>query len=281
MALADMSATTPTNLLPRPEIIFMEADPDDDWESYYRVQIGNRIKYLVVEPGTIDRDDLCLSLYCLPPLPYDEDWTTARISRDMTGGEFRVSFSSRKFAGVKNTWHSNMVNCLELERVQRLTAGTFEALCHSTLPLIPPPLATVIAKIARFEWEIPRIETETRIYQLLEGTGFAPAFLGHVHENGRVMGLLLEKVEGRFASIDDIGKCKAALQQLHKLGLRHGDVNRYNFLVDADRVKLIDFEHTHENAVRDSLREELEGLAAELVDDSGRGAGFQFDIEDE
>ena len=125
------------------------------------------------------------------------------------------------------------------------------------------------------------METETRIYQLLEGTGLAPAFLGHVDENGRVIGLLLEKAEGRFASIDDINECKTALQQLHKLGLQHGDVNRHNFLVDEDRVKLIDFGHTQENAVKDSLREELEGLAAEPVDNSGRGAGFRVCFGDE
>ena len=119
-----------------------------------------------------------------------------------------------------------MVNSLELERIQQLTGATFEAIRPSTLPLIPAPPATVIAKTVPFEWEIPRIETETRIYQLLEGTGLAPAFLGHVHENGHVMDLLLKKAEGLFASIDDMSKCTAALQELHKLGLRHDDVDR-------------------------------------------------------
>ena len=276
-----MSVVTSTGSLCRPEIISAESDPNDDCESYYRVQFGDRIKYLVLAPNTIDPDWLCLPLGCLPPLPYDQDWTTAHISRDRTNGEFQVSLSDRKLDGVKNTWHSNIVNCLELERIERLTCATFEATCCTTLPSIPPPPATVIAKIARFEWEIPRIEIETRIYQLLEGTGLAPGFLGHIHEDGRVIGLLLKKTEGRFASIDDMDRCHTALQRLHKLGLRHGDINRHNFLVDADRVTLIDFEHTQENADEDSLREELEGLAAELMDDSGRGAGFQICIEDE
>ena len=34
-------------------------------------------------------------------------------------------------------------------------------------------------------------------------------------------------------------------------------------------MMLIDFEHAQENAVKDSSREELEGPAAELVDNSG------------
>ena len=48
--LADMYATK--------VIISMEADSNDDCESHSRVQTGNRIKYLVVEPETIDPDML-------------------------------------------------------------------------------------------------------------------------------------------------------------------------------------------------------------------------------
>lgn len=134
----------------------------------------------------------------------------------------------------------------------------------------------MIAKIARFEWEVPRIEQETRAYQLLEGSGLAPRFLGHVHEDGRVMGFLLEKLEGRPASLQDLSVCEAALGKLHGLGLLHGDVNRYNFLVTEDGVKLIDFERVQENASPESMSKELGSLHAELVDESGRGGGFIF-----
>jgi hypothetical protein len=92
---------------------------------------------------------------------------------------------------------------------------TFEAVSHSVLPILfQSPVTTIIAKIARFEWEIPRIERETRAYQLLEGSGLSPRFLGHIHENGRIMGFLLEKVEGRAASIQDLGICETALEKL-------------------------------------------------------------------
>lgn len=89
-----------------------------------------------------------------------------------------------------------------------------------------------LLKIARFEWELPRLEQETRAYRLLEGSDLAPRVLGHIHERGRgVMGILLEKIEGgREASIGDLGMCRDALGRLHEgCGLVHGDANRYKF----------------------------------------------------
>lgn len=169
-----------------------------------------------------------------------------------------------------------MVDCLELEKTKQLTAMAFEAVSHSMLPISLPPPATMIAKIARFEWELPRIEQETRAYQLLEGSGLAPCFLAHVHENGRIMGFLLEKIEGRPASFQDLSVCEYALGKFHERGLVHGDVNRYNFLVTEDGAKLLDFECCRENASPKSMSKELENLRAELVDESGRGGGLIF-----
>jgi RIO-like serine/threonine protein kinase len=98
--------------------------------------------------------------------------------------------------------------------------------------------------------------------QLLQGSGLAPLFLGHIHENGRIIGLLIEKIKGRPASFQDLSICETALGELHKLGHAHGDVNRYNFLVTEEGVKLLDFECLLENASPKSMREELESLRA-------------------
>lgn len=269
-----MSGDHTTNASMQPIILSMEVDDDDAWESEYRVRIGNQVKYLVISPGTFDRDTLSLPLPSLPPLPHNEEWTVANISRDKTSGDLKTSISNRTLAGVKCQWHHTKVDCLELERSEQLTAMAFQAVSHSILPITLPSPATVIAKIARFEWELPRIEQETRAYQLLEGHGLAPRFLAHVHENGRIMGFLLEKIEGRSASIQDLSACETALGKLHELGLVHGDVNRYNFLVTEEGVKLIDFETLRENASPESMRKELENLRTELVDESGRGGGF-------
>ncbi|KAL2184711.1 alpha-galactosidase A [Thermothelomyces heterothallicus CBS 203.75] len=265
-----------TNPPMQPIILSMEVDDDNSFESEYRLRVGNQVKYLVIAPGTFDRDTLSFPIQSLPHLPYHEEWTVANISRDKASGDLRTSFLNRTLAGVKCQWHHTKVDCLELEKTKQLTALAFEAFSHSIpLTTLPPP-TTVIAKIARFEWELPRIEQETRAYQLLEGSGLAPRFLAHVHENGRIIGILLEKTEGRPASFQDLSACETALGNLHKLGLVHGDVNRYNFLITKEGVKLLDFECFRENASPELMSKELENLRAELVDESGRGGGFIF-----
>ncbi|KAI9703537.1 MAG: hypothetical protein M1820_005841 [Bogoriella megaspora] len=129
-----------------PQIISMEVDDEDTWQSEYRIQIGQRIKYLVVEPGTFDRDTLSFPLSSLPQLPYDEDWTMAHISRDRTNGILKKLLSNKSLARVKGVWHSNMVEYLNLARVKQLTGATFEARYCSTSPKdIASPATVVVA----------------------------------------------------------------------------------------------------------------------------------------
>lgn len=254
----------------------MEVDDDDACDSEYRMRIGNEVKYLIVCPGTFDRDTLSFPLESLPPLPYDKKWTTARISRNKASNDLEYALSDRRMAGINNRWHHQSIDCLSLEKTKQLTAMVFEAVWHADSIIHDDSQPTVIAKIARFEWELPRIEQETRAYQLLEGSGLAPRFLGHVHENGRIMGFLLEKLEGCPASVSSLSSCETAIRNLHGLGLLHGDVNRYNFLVAGEGVKLLDFECAQENASPEAMRKELENVRAGLTDESGRGGGFIF-----
>ncbi|KAL3471050.1 hypothetical protein BJX99DRAFT_263665 [Aspergillus californicus] len=257
-----------------PAILSMEVDDEDSFESEYRLRIGNQVKYIIIAPKTFDRDTLSFPVQSLPSLPWSDEWTVAHISRDETSGDLRTSFSNRQLAGVKCQWHHTLFDCLELERTKALTASAFEAVLRPSLPNIVQAPATVIAKVARFEWEIPRIERETRAYQLLEDSGLTPRFLGHIHESGRIMGFLLEKIEGRHACIQDLEICEAALGKLHELGFLHGDANGYNFLIAEGGVKLLDFERLQGNASPELMHKELEGLRLQLTEDSGRGGGF-------
>lgn len=94
-------------------------------------------------------------------------------------------------------------------------------------------------------------------------------------ENGRIMGLLLQKVDGEPACTDDLPGCEALVRRLHGLGLIHGDVNRYNFLVDRASegagAHLVDFEHV-EGFDDERARQELASLPAELAEETGRGS---------
>ncbi|KAL2218247.1 hypothetical protein M432DRAFT_425523 [Thermoascus aurantiacus ATCC 26904] len=100
--------------------------------------------------------------------------------------------------------------------------------------------------------------------------------VGHIHEHGRAMGLLLEKVEGREAGIDDLERCRSVLEHLHRLGLTHDDVNRYNFVVGKEKVTLIDFGRAKADADELSMRAEMESLRNQLTEETGRGGGFRF-----
>lgn len=122
------------------------------------------------------------------------------------------------------------------------------------------------------------MDNETRVYSIIEeyrddGLAVAPAFLGHVAENGRVMGILLEKLEGDFASIDDLASCEGALSILHGMKIVHGDPNRHNFIIDRVKgdVRLVDFEHAEPYEAAKAL-EELQSLRSELEETTGRGS---------
>lgn len=113
-----------------------------------------------------------------------------------------------------------------------------------SLDSVATELSVLIPKMARFYWEVQYMEAETRMYQVLEGRGIVPKFLGHIHEEGRVIGFLLEKIpDGRHAEPADLEMCKAALRRFHELGFVHGDCNKYNFIIRPDgQVVLIDFD---------------------------------------
>lgn len=254
----------------------METSTRDD--SHLRIRYSNSVKYVIIAPYTLSSDELCLPLYAIPTLPYHGNaWNTARITRNKQDQkELQFSLEYRSLPGVTDIWHSELIDCLALERVELLTKGTFTCVRRDQ-----DRGPTMVAKIARFDWEIPRLEQETRIYRLLQQTDITARFLGHIHEEGRVIGILLEKLEGSFASIEDRAPCEQALRELHDLGILHGDVNRYNFIVSKDGVKLIDFETCKETRDSALLEAEMLLVASELQDESGRGAGFMRDDEDD
>ncbi|KAB5547159.1 alpha-galactosidase A [Coniochaeta sp. 2T2.1] len=255
------------------------AQATDDERGCYRIRLGSRVHYLTIPVGVFDEDTMCrpyLLIPKLPDLPSDSPpWTTMTISRDEDSGSLRTTTSTEPLPAIRTTWHEQRVDVLSLERTRRLRSGVHEVSYNGS---------PAVAKIACFEWDVARIERETWAYEVLaqhsnEGTApIAPAFLGHLTENSRVMGFLLEKVEGgEPACVDDLAGCEALLRRLHrKVGLVHGDVNRYNFLLDRGSgggggMRLVDFEYAEE--FEEGLaRAELLSLPAELAEDTGRGS---------
>ncbi|KAF5613678.1 uncharacterized protein FTJAE_13844 [Fusarium tjaetaba] len=267
------------SIVPKSNIEVLNQEIDDD-EGLYRIRAGNRVHYVTIPgPGSpnpiFEQDTLCrphLLVPALPPFP-DADWTKMRLSRAQDGS-VQSDISFEPLDKIECTWHPRQINILSLKRIkyhkQRIREVEYEG-------------KTAISKIAILEWLIPQIEHETRMYEALtrlqspDEDRMTPEVLGHLFEGGRNIGFLLEKIEGEYATLADLPKCEAALRRLHELGFVHGDANRYNFIVEQStgNVKMIDFEHAEQYDEK-KAKAELEELAAELTDDSGRGAPVTF-----
>lgn len=152
-----------------------------------------------------------------------------------------------------------------LREGQKVRTNVYEVTC-------PGFNSPVIAKFARFEWEVPQLEVETAAYSWVDGHGIGPVFLGHLTEEDRVIDFLITRIDGcRHATIEDLPLCRSALSRLHRLGIKHGDINKHNFLIHDGEATLIDFDRSLRLADENGLQAELQQLQVELCGDTGRG----------
>lgn len=237
----------------------------------YRLRIGDRVGYLRIPVDIFDEDTMCEPHRLIPSLPKfpDTNWTRASLFRK-PDGSIGLSTSCEPLRGVQNVWHEERVDVVSLRREKRYRSNV-HGVTYKGRP--------AISKIARWEWEMPRMENETAAYRMIQteqmpgAETLAPKVLAHLTENGRVIGFLMEKLDGVRAELSDRSDCEDALRKLHAIGMIHGDPSRYNFLINREKrhVTLIDFEHAEIHTEEKAMKE-LEILGMELVDESGRGA---------
>jgi hypothetical protein len=242
---------------------------DVEEDSDYRFLVdGKDVKYIKTAPGIFPEDDRTFAPNLIPLLPKfpTGDWNEGYISKDKITGKLAFTKTTTSILpGVKNNWHPTKIDHLELIKLDHLRQS-IHTVSH---PRFPRP---VVVKFAVFPWEIPQIELETTAYERISGTGISPNFLGHVTEAGRTIGFLMDLVEGgRTAGHEDLAACQCVLSKLHRLGLRHGDINKYNFLVGNESAVMIDFETTKECDVKEELEEEYGRLEESLMDPSYLG----------
>lgn len=256
-------------------------DEDDEEGDQYRFLVDNKyVKYVTTEPGSlpgIDRTFAPDLLQTIPEFPSGE-WTEGHIAKNKdTGTPFFSSTSTNKLPAVQTIWHHTVIDYLELQEVDRLRQGVHNV----THPSFDKP---VIFKFAVFPWQTPYLEAETRAYSWIHGKGIGPQFLGHVTEGARVIGFLVECIEGATANFEDVDACRTALEQLHSAGIKHGDINKHNFLVKDGKATIVDFESAEkvgsaEHGDEDRLRLEFEGLEASLQDQSHRGGSYHVTVD--
>jgi hypothetical protein len=258
------------------EVLNQHIDEDN---GVYRIRAGQKVHYLHISTTVFDESTMCRPYLLIPQLPNlpATDWTTMCISPG-TNGALESTISFDRLPAIRQIWHPKTVDVLSFRKTKMYRSAIHEVLYQGQ---------KAISKIACFEWDIQCMDNETRAYSIINkyqqqhpsAAHIAPEFLAHLTENGRVIGMLLEKVEGDAASIDDLPKCREALCNLHGMGLVHGDVNRFNFMVDRakDRVCLLDFESV-EAFNEEMAKLEIESLSSELPDRTGRGNGFVIDL---
>ncbi|PYH35911.1 alpha-galactosidase A precursor [Aspergillus neoniger CBS 115656] len=254
------------------QIELLQAEVDETDQSFFRLLVnGQSIKYITIEPGIYSTEDMCFGpslVSILPDFP-SGDWNDGLVSKDAKDNQPRfTSIKLTQFPGVQNIWHETHINYLDLSVERKLRTGIYKVKCSQYDNVV------VVAKFARFPWEIQYIGNETAAYQWISGHGIGPGFLGHVTESGRVIGFLIEYIrDARHAGIQDVESCREVLGRLHDLGVCHGDTNPFNFLICDGKATLIDFDTARKCDDRGVLVQEMDGLAACLDDRSGRGGG--------
>jgi serine/threonine protein kinase len=194
----------------------------------------------------------------LPPRPADCNWA------DLSD---HVVWSRKLLKEARYAWHSKRIDIRELDPIKHLNHKV--VLCRYKSEL-------VCSKIARFEHELPDIEREAQAYQIIDGHNIGPRFLGHLTENGRVMGILMQYIpDSRYGTIADLGACIAVLRRLHEFKILLVDINRNNFLlsVDGRQAMICDFASSELDADDAALKEEEDELLTSLESD-------EFDEED-
>lgn len=258
------------------QVLQLEVDPETS-EGEFRILVdGKSVKYLTIDQGLYDADDMCftpLFVPQLPPLP-PGDWNVGRISRDPVTRKPHFAKATKEILpAVAHIWHPTEIDHLALFMGKQLRSNVYEATCSSHFKS-----TVVVAKFARFPWEIPLLDRETAVYECISGHGIGPRFLAHLSEGGRVIGFLMEKISDfKHATLDDLPLCQNALSKLHKLGIKHGDTNKHNFLIHDGKATMIDFDCGERSLDEKVFEAEARGLEVEFQDMSGRGGvGVSF-----
>ncbi|KIW11544.1 hypothetical protein PV08_10845 [Exophiala spinifera] len=263
----------------RIQILNIEVDRED--VSDYRMLVdGKSFKYITIDPGVYNPDEMTFDKAIIPQMPPipEGDWNRGHITKHPeNGGPYFSQHTKVTLPTVSSIWHPRQIDWLELELAEWLRSNVrtaqFKEGARQTVMA-----DEVLIKFARFPWEMQYYEDETRAYERIDGQAIGPQFLGHLTEEGRVIGLVIEYIEdSRHAGPDDVEVCQNALRKLHRLGILHGDVNRHNFLVrEADGVKtitIVDFECVSDCTDDRLFEEEIDRLR-EMLHSTDKAGGY-------
>jgi hypothetical protein len=244
----------------------------EDSDYLYRIRRDDRIIYVSICPGLIPKTDRTNGTKVLAQLKkvpmWNDRWRTLTVMKTPHGILSKVdqflphSLSEYQIPGE----HYSL---LDLARIERIS---------DRVSLVRQNNRICMLKIARFEHELKALSTEIRAYSILQvhQSTLAPKFLGYVYEEeeDRVIGFLIEVLQGYHPDSGDQQLCIDAIQELHEVGIVHGDPNKYNILIEGTTVKFMDFEDAifwDDKDFAQSKAVEGKNLIKSLTDTSGLG----------
>lgn len=256
--------------LTKEELLSLDLEEKD---LLYRIRKGGQIVYVLIDsPTTIPRqrrNDSYFILNYLRLLPRwsSDDWQTMTV--DGSSKPPRCEFDLFPPHGLPSSAlqipRQQYYDFRDMNIKRRISDRVFVVDCEGR---------TRIMKIAKFKHEIGYLRCELETYNTLIRDGFtgAPEFHGYIYEEtqDRVIGFLMEYLEGEHPDVRDLPECQNLLQRVHDCGLVHGDPNRYNWTRTKDGMKIFDFEAAQQKTP-ELAEDELKSLADRLSDESGIG----------
>ena len=270
----------------RIQILNLELDVEEVSDLRLLVD-GKSFKYVTIGPGVYDPGVMVWDralIPLLPPLP-EGDWNQGHIAcHPDQGTPYFAQYAKVVLPAIRDLWHTTHIDWLDLQLGQKIMSNVYTATFVKNTLGATSAAADLIVKFARFPWELHYYDDETSFYESIEGQGIGPKFLGHLTEEQRVIGFVLERIkDARHADPGDLEACQNALTKLHQQGILHGDVNKHNFLVrEADgrkTVTIVDFECASDCTEEVTLKEELESLQEKLCATDGSG-GYYIEEDD-
>lgn len=198
-----------------------------DGSSDYRFLIeGQHLKYVTVDADALPQKSL-INFSCsprvlataLPPFP-PGDWNIGWIVRCPITG--KTVWGTHELGNVGQIrpelcWHPTTLDSADFTIAEHLRQNVRIVTC-------PQFRGRVVYKFAPLPRLISLIERETAMYKGITEVRnsrqkfWAPRFLGHVAEQGRIVGFVMEYIPGRPARDEmDFELCLKALQGLHAL----------------------------------------------------------------
>lgn len=232
------------------------------------------IKYIRVEDGALPNGwrNPWNSLYQTLPLLPSGIWNVADLCKPQEGSQLAYSnLRAIQWYHPVQPWHDTIVDYFDLDKELLLPFMHAKNRRADTLWLVRHVLfgsRLVLMKIAETPNDMETIAQETEVYHTIQGTSIAPAFLGHIREEGRIVGFLVEYLDAcTHPEGKDYDACRLALSNLHACGYLHGDIHTGNILVrpDGTAALLIDFEFSQRCDDKIKFEQELEELRQNLV----------------